>query len=150
MWAKSRIIGFQTNFQAFYYTISRWWFICPCLWGIPNNSNISVIIDTRVHVQYQKTLKGCSLESFITYCSLNLSIISSKWVVSIILVSILLVNGAQTTSIKRDKFSMAVLHPVIKRRTGLISLCILYSILFFPGTAFSLTIYLAILYLFDF
>ena len=64
--------------------------------------------------------------------------------------SILLVSGAQTTSIKRDKFSMAVLHPVIKRRTGLISLCILYSVLFFPGTAFSLTIYLAILYLFDF
>ena len=150
MWAKSGIIGFQTNFKAFYYTISRWWFICPCLWGIPNNNNTSVIIDTRVHVQYQKALKLCCLESFITYCSLNLSIISSKWLVSIILVSILLVSEAQTTSRKRDKFSMAVLHLVIKRRSGLFSLCILYSVLFFPDTAFSLTIYLAILYLFDF
>ena len=60
-----------------------------------------------------------------------------------IFVSILLVSGTQTTSIKRDKFSMAVLHPVVKRRTGLFGLCFLYSVLFFPGAAFSLTIYLA-------
>ena len=53
----------------------------------------------------------------------------------------LLVSGAQTTSLKRDKFSMAVLHPVAKRRTGLLGLWVCYSALFFPGTAFTLTIY---------
>ena len=73
----------------------------------------------------------------------NSSIIWSKWLVSLILVSILLVSGAQTTSIKRDKISMAVLHPFIKRCTGLYDLWVLYSVLFFPGTAFSLTTYLA-------
>ena len=73
----------------------------------------------------------------------NSSIISSKWLVSLILVSILLVSGAQTTSIKRDKFSMAVLHPVVKRRAGLFGLWVVYSVLLFPGTAFLLTIYLA-------
>ena len=61
----------------------------------------------------------------------NSSIISSKLLVSLILVSILLVSGAQTTSIKRDKFSMAVLHPIVKRCTGLFGLCVLYSVLFF-------------------
>ena len=38
---------------------------------------------------------------------------------------------------------MAVLHPFIKRFTGLYDLWVLYSVLFLPGTAFSLTIYLA-------
>ena len=55
----------------------------------------------------------------------------------------LLVSGVQATSIKRDKFSIAVLQSVIKRRTGLFGLCGSYSVLFFPGTAFSLTIYLS-------
>ena len=53
----------------------------------------------------------------------------------------LLVRGAKTTSIKRDKFLMAMLHPVVKRRTGLLGLWVLYSALFYPGTAFTLTIY---------
>ena len=37
---------------------------------------------------------------------------------------------------------MAVLHPVVKRLAGLLGLWVFYSIMFFPGTAFSLTIYL--------
>ena len=64
----------------------------------------------------------------------NLSITSKERLVSLILVSILLVSVSQTTSIKRDIFSMVVLHPVVKKRIWLISLCVLYSILFFPST----------------
>ena len=67
----------------------------------------------------------------------------SKWLVSLILVSILLGSGAHTASVKCDKSSMVVLHPVVKRRTGLFSLFVLYSVLFFRVTAFSLTIYSA-------
>ena len=52
-------------------------------------------------------------------------------------------SGAQSNSIKHDKFSMVVLHPVVKRRTGLFDFWVLYSVLFFSGTAFTLTMYLA-------
>ena len=38
---------------------------------------------------------------------------------------------------------MPVLHPLVKRRTGSFGLWVLYSVLFFPDIAFSLTIYLA-------
>ena len=53
---------------------------------------------------------------------------------SLTVVSILLVSGAQAASIKRDKFSMAVLHLVVKNRTGLFGLWDLFSVLFFPGS----------------
>ena len=44
---------------------------------------------------------------------------------------------------KRYKFSMAALHPVLKRNTRLIPLCILYSVMLFASRPFSLPIYLA-------
>ena len=58
----------------------------------------------------------------------NSSIISSKWLVSVILVSILLVSGTQTTSIKGDKFSVVVLHPVVKSCGGCV-LCFELSLI---------------------
>ena len=60
----------------------------------------------------------------------NSSVTSRKWLKSLILVSILLIREAKTISIKRDKLSMAVLHPIAKRPIGLFGLKRLYSVLF--------------------
>ena len=66
------------------------------------------------------------------------SINSKRWPVSLILDGRCVVKGAECISRKRDKFSMAVLHPVVSRRTGVLLLCVLYRGVFFPGCASSL------------
>ena len=50
------------------------------------------------------------------------------------------VKGEQIISIKRDKFSIAVLHPDVSKRTSIPVLCVLYKVAFFPGVARLLTI----------
>lgn len=57
-----------------------------------------------------------------TVSEFNSSIISSKWLVSLIFLSILLVNWVQDTSIKYDKSSMGVFHPIVKMCAGLFGL----------------------------
>ena len=45
------------------------------------------------------------------------------------------VKGEQIISIKRDKFSIAVLHPDVGKRTDVPVLCALCKVAFFPGVA---------------
>ena len=50
---------------------------------------------------------------------------------SLILDLIFVANGADIASRNLDKFSIAVLHPVVSRRTGVFGLWVLYNGVFF-------------------
>ena len=112
MWTKSGIIAFETNFKVFYYTISD-----GDLFALVSKAFLTAVLSILGYIFTISNETKIVLPGILS--EFNSSIISSKWLKSLIFVSILLVSGAQTTSMKRDKLSMAVLHPVVKRLTGL-------------------------------
>ena len=63
---------------------------------------------------------------------------SVRWYESFIFVGMFLFNFAQCFSTNIARFSMTVLHAVVRSLTGMFGLCVLYSVLFFWGYALGL------------
>ena len=69
----------------------------------------------------------------------SVSELSIRWYGSFIFVGMFSVSFAQCFSTSIARFSMAVLHPVVRSLAGIFCLYVLWNVLFFPACALRLT-----------